>query len=141
MKKYVIKGKDEKEILKKVSAHFNVPITCVKYEIVSKDKSFLGKVKEITMKVWLEKEEKVSKINPNVNFGDISIKSNKKINDCSEKFKFEILKNGIFLTVSKDVETNSDIENELMKEIMRREIKKPKDEKIKLALTEKKGKV
>jgi predicted RNA-binding protein Jag len=55
LKKYIIKGTNEEEIIKKVANHFNVPIDFVKYEIVNREKTFFGKTKELTLKIWIEK--------------------------------------------------------------------------------------
>lgn len=138
MKKYVIKGKSEKEIIEKVANHFNVPVDFVKYEVLTKDKTFLGKLKEITVKVWIDKNE--IQLNENISENKKEIKEEKnEIEENDELFYFNILKNGIFLMVNKELESNSSNERLLMKEIKKREIKEPDLENVKKAFNEKKG--
>jgi len=138
LKKYVIKGKNENEILKKVAAHFNVPIDFVKYELVTKDKSFLGKTKEVTLKVWIEKDNLMANAKVEEK-NHTKSKIKEKRENHSDDFEFDIRKNGIFLTVALEVKADEESERSLKRILKKREIKNPNDEKVKEALYEKKG--
>ncbi|NLK62422.1 MAG: DUF342 domain-containing protein [Fusobacteria bacterium] len=139
MKKYIIKGTNEEEIIKKVANHFNVPIDFVKYEIVNREKTFFGKTKELTLKIWIEKTViDVDEVESIIVEKEKEVEIKEKI-EKKEKFNIEILKSGIFITIQENFESNSSNERLIIKELERREIKDPNLENVKKALYEKKG--
>lgn len=94
MKKYVVKGKDLKELLSKVAKHFEVDISKVKYEV-------LRKTPEFEVKVW--KEDDVSHIKQN--------------------FKIELRDEGIFLEVTEIEDSKGLTLKNILKDIENRKIK------------------
>lgn len=95
MRKYIVKGKELKDILTKVAKHFEVDITKIKYEI-------LRKTPELEVKVWLENEED---------------------NLEKESFNIELSDEGIFLVVKKVDEVKSVTLKKILKEIEEKKIK------------------
>ncbi len=117
MKKYIVKGKSEKEIVEKTSSVLGVDAERLKYEILSVKKGFFGKIKEIEMKIWTEDSEEVIELKKENSEEKIEAQYIEKEKSISDYFKIEINKSGVFGVIVKGDELREEEFNKILLEM------------------------
>jgi uncharacterized protein len=137
MKKYIVKGKSEKEIVEKTSSVLGVEIERLRYEVLNVKKGFLGKINEIEMKIWVEVEEEALKMD----IKEKLIEVEEKERSVTDYFKIEINKKGIFGMILEEAELKEEEFNKNLLEMFfyleKREIKNIDKESVRTILLNK----
>lgn len=146
LKKYLVKGSNIEDLVKKAAATLNVSPSEIKYEVMNTTKNLLGKIKEVELKVWVEA---LPKVICDENMGKCEVvnvateaeaeRIEEEFDKEPELFEIQIIKSGIYLMVNKDIEISKDKENEIFYEILKREIKNPNAQAIKKAIENRNG--
>ena len=135
MKKYLIKGTNLEEVLKKAAKHLKVTVDDLESEVVQEDKNVFGKVKHVSVKVW-EKNIKFSeKIEDDFYLADEkeNLKIDKKVQsdgyekdlipNIYESAEIKKTKSGIYFKIPKEYCVNEDDQLEVYALLAKAEIK------------------
>lgn len=146
LKKYLVKGSNIEDLVKKAAATLKVSPSEIKYEVMNTTKNLLGKIKEVELKVWVEAlpkvicDENMEKCEVvNAATEEEAERIEEEFDKEPELFEIQIIKSGIYLMVNKDIEISKEKENEIFYEILKREIKNPNAQAIKKAIENRNG--
>lgn len=143
MKKYIVKGKSEKEIVEKTSSVLGVNPEKLKYEILNVKKGFFGKINEVEMKIWVESMEEYEITKKEIIESETEEKEENKRVAVTDYFNLEINKKGVFGKILNGVEIKEEEFNKMLLEIFfyleKREVKNINKEAVRAIMLNKKG--
>lgn len=136
LKKYIVKGKNEREILEKTSSVLGVEKEQLEYEVLGIKKGIFGKIKEVELKIWckniiadsnfVEKDKE--------NFEEDAVNKSKRELKTEDFFEVFIEKKGIYGKIEKGTEIKKEEFNKYLLEMFlyleKREIKGVDKEKV-----------